>query len=157
VPPNDPMVLVNGQMSVAKTNVYRSLMDQPLLVGNVNATQVATDYCQNMINMQPARNQLDMARELNFASPVPAVGNNLATFLGARLSASFTNLNCGNFGFTNPVNVTLDGNGVATAVTYNLNQQTPAQAAQAPGPQQGQNPITHNRFMRRHRHHSAGV
>jgi hypothetical protein len=157
VPPNDPMVLVNGQMSVAKTNVYRSLMDQPLLVGNVNATQVATDYCQNMINMQPARNQLDMARELNFASPVPAVGNNLATFLGARLSASFTNLNCGNFGFTNPVNVTLDGNGVATAVTYNLNQQTPAQAAQAPGPQQGQNPVTHNRFMRRHRHHSAGV
>jgi hypothetical protein len=157
VPPNDPMVLVNGQMSVAKTNVYRSLMDQPLLVGNVNATQVATDYCQNMINMQPARNQLDMARELNFASPVPAVGNNLATFLGARLSASFTNLNCGNFGFTNPVNVTLDGNGVATAVTYNLNQQTPAQAAQAPGPQQGQNPVTHNRFMRRHRHHSAGM
>jgi hypothetical protein len=151
VPPNDPMVLVNGQMSLAKTNVYRSLMDQPLLI-NANATQVATDYCQNMINIQPARNQMDMARELNFASPVPAVGNNLATFLGARLSASFTNLNCGNFGFTNPATVTLDGNGVATAVTYNLNQQTPAQAAQAPGPQQGQNPVTHNRFMRRHHH-----
>ena len=28
---------------------------------------------------------------------------------------SFTNLNCENFGLTNPVTATLDGNGVATA------------------------------------------
>jgi hypothetical protein len=110
--------------------------------------------------MQPARNQLDMARELNFASPVPAVGNNLATFLGARLSASFTNLNCGNFGFTNPVNVTLDGNGVATAVTYNLNQQaaTANAGAAAGAGTGGDNQMGHNRFMRRHRHqNTAGM
>ncbi len=123
-PPNDEMTLVNGAFSVAKTNVYRSLVDQPMLAGNVNATQVAADYCQNMTNIQPARNQLDMARELNFGTPVAAVGNTLATFMGNRLSMSFVNLGCANFGLTNPVTVTPDGNQVATAVTYNTAQQT---------------------------------
>ena len=124
VPPNDEMTLVGGAFSVAKTNVYRSLVDQPLLAGNVNPTQVAMDYCQNLANIQPARNQLDMARELNTGTPVAAVGNTLATFMGNRLSMSFVNLGCANFGLTNPVTVTLDGNQVATAVTFNTAQQT---------------------------------
>ena len=124
VPPNDEMTLVSGAFSVAKTNVYRSLVDQPLLAGNVNATQVAMDYCQNLTNIQPARNQLDMTRELNTGTPVAAVGNTLATFMGNRLSMSFVNLGCANFGLTNPVTVTLDGNQVATAVTFNTAQQT---------------------------------
>jgi hypothetical protein len=139
VPTNDEMTLVAGAMSVAKTNMYRSLMDQPLLAGNVSAAQVAADYCQNMVNIQPARNQLDQANELNATSPVPAVGNTLATFLGNRLSMSFTNLGCNNFGLTDPVTVTLDGNQVATAVTYNLTQQkaTAQAAAGAPGGNNG--------------------
>ena len=123
-PPNDEMTLVNSAFSVAKTNVYRSLVDQPLLAGNVNATTVAMDYCQNLTNIQPARNQLDMTRELNFGTPVAAVGNTLATFMGNRLSMSFVNLGCANFGLANPVTATLDGNQVATAVTYNTAQQT---------------------------------
>ena len=131
VPPNDEMTLVNGAFSIAKTNVYRSLVDQPLLAANTNATQVAADYCQNMVNIAPARNQLDMARELNFASPVPAIGNNLATFMGDRLATSFTVLGCANFGLTDPVAVTVDGNQVATAVTYNLTQQKAAAPAAA--------------------------
>ena len=45
------MTLVNGAYSIAKTNVYRSLVDQPLLAGNVNATTVAADYCQNLVNI----------------------------------------------------------------------------------------------------------
>ena len=36
IPPNDEMTLVGGQMSIAKTNVYRSLVDQPLLAANTN-------------------------------------------------------------------------------------------------------------------------
>src|SRR5208283_1812223 len=124
VPPNDEMTLVNGAFSIAKTNVYRSLVDQPMLAANANATQVAVDYCQNLANIQPARNQLDMTRELNFGTPVAAVGNTLATFVGNRLSMSFVNLGCANFGLTNPVTVTLDGNQVATAVTFNTAQQT---------------------------------
>ena len=131
VPPNDEMTLVGNAFSVAKTNVYRSLVDQPLLPGNTDAATVAADYCQNMVNIQPAQNKLDMTRELNFASPVPAVGNTLATFMGARLSASFMVLGCANFGLTNPVAVTVDGNGVATAVTYNTAQQKAAVPAAA--------------------------
>ena len=124
VPPNDEMTLVNSAFSVAKTNVYRSLVDQPLLAGNVNATQVAEAFCQNITNIQPARNQLDMTRELNFGSPVAAIGNTLATFMGNRLSMSFVNLGCANFGLTNPVTVTLNGDQVATAVTFNTAPQT---------------------------------
>ena len=131
VPPNDEMTLVNGAFSVAKTNVYRSLVDQPLLAGNVNATQVAADYCQNLTNIQSARNQLDMTRELNTGSPVAAVGNSLATFMGNRLSMSFVNLGCANFGLANPVTVTLDGNQVATAVTFKTAQQTAKLSAAA--------------------------
>jgi len=128
VPPNDEMTLVGGNMSIAKTNVYRSLVGQPLLGFGTNPATVASAYCQNLVNIQPARNNLDMAKELNFGTPVAAVGNNLATFLGNRLSMSFTNLNCGNFGLNNPSTVTLDGNGVGTAVTYSLTQQAAAAA-----------------------------
>ena len=131
VPPNDEMTLVNSAFSIAKTNVYRSLVDQPLLAGNVNATQVAADYCQNLTNIQPARNQLDMTKELNFGTPVAAIGNTLATFMGNRLSMSFVNLGCANFGLANPVTVTLDGNQVATTVTYNTAQQTAKLSAAA--------------------------
>ena len=123
VPVNDEMTLVNGAYSIAKTNVYRSLVDQPLLAANTNATQVAMAYCQNMTNIAPARNQLDMSRELGFGTPVASIGNNLATFMGNRLSMSFANLGCNNFGLTDPTNVTLDGNQVATAVAYSLAQQ----------------------------------
>jgi hypothetical protein len=122
VPPNDEMTLVNGAMSIAKTNVYRSLVDQPLLPGNANATQVAADYCQNLVNIQAPRNQLDMAMETG-PSPVTAIGNDLATFMGNRLSMSFVNLGCANFGLTNPATVMLDANQVATAVTYTTTQQ----------------------------------
>jgi hypothetical protein len=132
VPPNDEMTLVNSAFSVAKTNVYRSLVDQPLLAGNVNATQVAEAFCQNIANIAPARNQLDMTRELNFGTPVAAIGDNLATFMGNRLSMSFVNLGCANFGLANPVTVTLDGNQVATAVTYNTAQQIAKAPAATP-------------------------
>ena len=149
VPPNDEMTLVGGAFSVAKTNVYRSLVDQPLLAGNVNPTQVAIDYCQNLANIQPARNQLDMARELNTGTPVAAVGNTLATFMGNRLSMSFVNLGCANFGLTNPVTVTLDGNQVATAVTFSTAQQT---AKAAGGGDTGrQRHDRHRRSWRRNR------
>ena len=135
VPPNDEMTLVNGAYSIAKTNVYRSLVDQPLLSGHVNAATVAADYCQNLVNTAPARDQLDMTKDLNFASPVPATGNNLGTFLGARLAASLGVLGCAKFGLVDPVSATTDGAGVATAISYKLTQQKatiPAAAAAAP-------------------------
>ena len=122
-PTNDEMVLVGGDYSIAKTNMYRSLVDQPQLAANTNPYEVAAAYCMNVVNLAPARNQFDMAADTPFATPVPGVGNNLATFLGNRLSMSFANLGCGSFGLTDPVNVTADGNGVATAVSYSTAQQ----------------------------------
>jgi len=124
LPVNDPQLLVAGQFSIGKTNAYRVETDQPLLSRNTNKNQNAAAYCQSLVNIAPAKLQLDSPMEVGITSPVPATGNNLATFLGARLSASFTNMNCGNFGLTNPVTVTTDGNGVATAVTYTTTQQT---------------------------------
>ena len=123
LPVNDPQLLVGGQFSIGKTNTYRMLQDEPPLPPGTNKNQNAASFCQDMVNIQPAKNQLDNAMFANFTSPVPAVGTNLATFMGARLSASFTNLKCQDFGLKNPVTLTLDGNGVATAVTYNLTQQ----------------------------------
>ena len=60
------------------------------------------------------------------------MGNNLFTFLANRLSMSFTNLNCQNFGLTNPVTVTLDGNGVGVAATFNTTQQTVTSTTEQP-------------------------
>ena len=117
------MTLVNSAFSIAKTNVYRSLVDQPLLPGSTNATAVAEAFCQNMTNIAPARNQLDMTRELAFGTPVAAIGDNLATFMGNRLAMSFANLGCTNFGLKDPANVTVDGNQVAITVSYSLGQQ----------------------------------
>jgi hypothetical protein len=139
LPVNDPQLLVAGQFSIGKTNAYRMLTDQPLLLPRTNKNQNAATYCQDMVNLQPAKLQLDAAAEAGFASPVPSVGNNLATFLGARLSASFTNMNCQNFGLANPVTVTVDGNGIATAVTFTTAQQQAKVPAGAGAGQGGYN------------------
>ena len=166
VPPNDEMTLVGGAMSIAKTNVYRSLVDQPLLAANQDAAAVAQAYCQNMVNIGPARNQLDLTRDTNFATPVAAVGTNLGSFLGARLAASFGVLGCANFGLTDPVTATVNGAGAATAVTYNLAQQNATQGAAtggtatptaSPTTQPGSGVPWSVAPPRRHHHHQDGT
>src|SRR3954469_18870996 len=124
VPVNDPQTLVGGNFSLGKTNVYRIETDQAPLPARTDLSQNAATYCQNMVNIQAPRLKLDAAMETGTASPVPALGNNLANFLAARLSGSFGNLNCQNFGLANPVTLTTDANGVATGATFNTAQQT---------------------------------
>ena len=51
---------------------------------------------------------------------------------------SFSNLGCQTFGLTNPVTVTLDGSGAATAATLNTTKQTATNTAAATMPTQGQ-------------------
>ena len=117
VPPNDPMVEVNGNFQTAKLNLYRAAVDQPA-IGNQNNTALAASYCQNMVNLQPARLQLDQRLTQAVTTPDPAAANNLFTFLAQRLNASFTNLNCQNFIKTgNPVTVQTR-NGVAVSATF---------------------------------------
>ncbi|WP_433171725.1 hypothetical protein [Actinoallomurus sp. CA-150999] len=118
VPMNDPMTMVNKQMSAAKTNLYRAGTDQP----PVPAGQTPAAYCRQMDTVQAARLQKDMQMLAAQASPMPAAANSLFTFLGMRLQQSFGNLNCQNFGLTNPVaKLTMNGN-VVTAVTFAGNQ-----------------------------------
>jgi len=124
LPVNNPQLLVGGQFSIGKTNTYRIETDQRPLPFRTSTSQNAARYCQNMVNLQTPRLNLDAAMETGTPSPVPALGNNLANFLAARESASFGNLNCQNFGLTNPVTLTVDGAGVATAATFNTAQQT---------------------------------
>lgn len=133
LPVNDPQLLLNGQFSIGKTNAYRMLTDQPLLPSTTNTAKNAALYCQQMVNIAPARLQVDLGMEANFQTPVPTLGNNLATFMGARLSASFMNLNCANFGLKNPVMLTLNG-AVAVAVLYNTSHQQAHIGGPAPSP-----------------------
>jgi hypothetical protein len=138
IPTNDPMTLVGGNASIAKTNMYRSLVDMPLLAANTDPAQVAASYCMNMVNIAPAHDQLDAATDAGTASPVPDVGDSLATFIGNRLSMSFGNLGCDAFGLTDPVSVTAeDDDAPATAVAYNTAQQQATLPAPAAPPSQG--------------------
>ena len=123
LPVNNPQLLVGGQFSLAKTNTYRIETDQPPLPFGTNLTRNAAQYCQNMVNIQTPRLKLDADMEVGTASPVPDLGNNLATFLAARLSGSFDNLNCKNYGLTNPVTLQPDANGVATGATFTTTAQ----------------------------------
>ena len=123
LPVNNPQLLVGGQFSLGKTNMYRAETDMPLLPRNTNLDRNAGQYCQDMINMATPRLKLDAPMETGTASPVPDLGNNLANFLAARLSGSFDNLNCKNYGLTDPVTLTTDDNGVATAATFNTTPQ----------------------------------
>jgi hypothetical protein len=124
LPVNDPQLLVGGQFSLGKTNTYRIETDMAPLPFGTNLTRNAAKYCQNMVNIATPRLQLDAPMETGTASPVPDLGNNLATFLAARLSGSFDNLNCKTYGLTDPVTLQLDANGVATGATFNTTRQT---------------------------------
>ncbi|KAF8428034.1 hypothetical protein L210DRAFT_3564413 [Boletus edulis BED1] len=119
VPLNDPMVLVNGQPSLPKVNLYRDGTGQPHADNN-NASAVT--YCQQIAQSGIFINQ-NQQLFTNAGSPAPNTANNLFTFLAMRFSASFgpaPGLGCtGLLNVANPVSLTMDGNGVVTAATIN--------------------------------------
>ncbi len=118
VPLNDPMTEINGAQSIQKTDLFRLGVDQPP-VSWWQRVDSPANYCKNMINIGEARTALDKAQFSGFASPVPDTGSNLFTFLAARLSASWQNLGCGALlNAPDPVNLTLDANGVATDASF---------------------------------------
>src|SRR6202167_4580302 len=144
VPENDEMTLNgDGQFDLAKTDLYREEVGQAPVNGQNNQTSSPAMYCQNMVNIQTpfiAANQTLLATG---QSPVTAVGDNLFTFLANRLSMSFTNLACQNFGLTDPVTVTLNGAGVGVGATFNTAPQkasgTGTTTAPPPGQRKGRN------------------
>jgi len=118
VPLSDPMTEVDGQQSVMKTNIFRIGVGQPLVNGR-QAADTPANYCRNMMQAGMTQTALDEKPFSAFASPVPATGNNLFTFLAARLSASWVNLGCGALlNAPDPVTLTVDANGVATAASF---------------------------------------
>src|ERR1022692_4452146 len=134
VPENDEMTLVNGAFSATKTNLYRAQIGQDPISAANDAADSPQNYCQNLVNIQSVFLNNNQALLATGGTPVAAIGNNLLTFLANRANMSFTNLNCGNFGLTNPFTVTLDGNGVAIAATFNVTQQTAVAATATPAP-----------------------
>src|SRR5579859_5002163 len=143
VPENDPMTMVNGAISRPKTNLYRLGVGQPLVTGVFNEpfgdqraggqqADTPANFCANLLNVQTAFIAANQQRFSASPSPVPATGNNLFTFLAARLSASFTNLSCANFGLRNTVNLRTDADGVAIAATFSLTAQVPGVVPASP-------------------------
>ena len=112
---NDPMTLDNnGNQSTDKTNAYRSIVDQAQLPTG----ETPAEYCGDMESIQGVRLQQDVNLLIGQTSPLPAMADNLFTFLAMRLQQSFTNLNCQNFGLQNDVSTTVDGNGVVVAACF---------------------------------------
>jgi len=121
VPLNDPMTLVNGAASQDKTNLYRAGVDQPPLP----AGTTPQTYCGDMDSIQSVRLQQDVNLLINQTTPSAAAANSLFTFLAMRLQQSFGNLNCQNFGLTNPVS-SLAANGAGVVVGAVFAQQVNA-------------------------------
>jgi len=131
VPENDPMTLdANGNLDPAKTNLYRAEIGQAPISPFTDLSSSPANFCQNMVNIQTPFLAANQAVLSAGPTPVPAVGENLLTFLANRLLMSFTNLGCQKFGLTNPVTVVLDGAGAATSATFNT---TPQQAMATAG------------------------
>jgi hypothetical protein len=125
VPENDGMVLDNGgSIDLAKTNLYRSEIGQPLVGSRNQESSSPQMFCQNLINIQGAFVAANQDLLQAGPSPVPTAGDSLYTFLAGRLASSFDNLNCANFGLHNPVTMTTDGAGAVDQATINTAPQT---------------------------------
>jgi hypothetical protein len=125
VPENDEMVLdANTTFDAAKTDLYRQELGQAPIDAATDRASSPAMYCQNMIDVQTPFLAANQALLAQGQPPVAGVGSNLLTFLANRLNMSFTNLACQDFGLTNPVTVTLNGQGVAIAATFNTTMQT---------------------------------
>ena len=134
VPENDEMVLVNDKFNGAKTDLYRAEVGQQPVSWWTDTADSPAAYCQNMVNIQSRFLAADQALLATGGSPVPAVGTDLFTFMANRLAMSFTNLNCQDYGLADPVTVTLDGNGAATAAAINTARQTVTKGGTGAGP-----------------------
>jgi hypothetical protein len=115
VPSGDPMTLVNGNVSLTKTNLYRQGADMPTVDSRFDADTAR--YCRQMLRIAPLRMVANQKALTAFASPDPGAGNSLYTFLAQRFVAAYQLLDCQNLvNLANPVSVRTDRNGVAVSV-----------------------------------------
>ncbi|KAJ3090872.1 hypothetical protein HK102_002419 [Quaeritorhiza haematococci] len=119
VPATDPMVLVNNKEDLTKLNLYRVNVGQPK-AKNLGEASGKT-YCENFGKIAPA--VIFKQKDLTIKGKTPAAdtGNNLFTFLGARFSASWTNLGCDKLlKQKSPITPIVNKQGVATDLKFAL-------------------------------------
>ncbi|KAJ3119746.1 hypothetical protein HK100_000172 [Physocladia obscura] len=128
VPPLDPMVVdANMNPDFEKQSIYRANVDQPAPNLALTAEQ-SLQYCQNFLNVTAPGFITDMKFLIGRASPAPANGKDLFTFLAQRFAASWVGLTCniltpiidvnGN-SVISPLTANFDGNGVCISATFN--------------------------------------
>jgi hypothetical protein len=151
VPENDEMVLNgNAQFDAAKTDLYREEVGQAPVDQQTDQTSSPAMYCRDMVDIQTPFLAANQAQLATGQPPVTGVGDNLLTFLANRLNMSFTNLACQNYGLTNPVTVTLNGQGVAIAATFNTTWQGVTNIWMEPAMPGSGRPGTQQRMGRSH-------
>jgi hypothetical protein len=114
VPGGDPMTLVNGNLSLTKTNLYRRGVDMP---GGESYFDVDTGrYCRQLLRIAPQRMLANQKALSAFATPDAAAANSLYTFLAQRFVATYQLLDCATLvNESDPVSVTLNQQGVAVS------------------------------------------
>jgi len=124
-PLNDPDTLLTASQaeSFAKTNAYRIGVNQPQLGSGSNTDDGSpTNYCNNLIDIQPPFLAAFQSQFMSVTSPDAGMGNNLFTFLGNRFVQSIANLGCTNNNI--PITCTHDSSGAATSCTITINNGT---------------------------------
>jgi hypothetical protein len=118
VPAGDPMTLVNGNLSLTKTNLYRRGADMPS--GNSYFDMDTARYCRQLLRIAPQRMLANQKALTAFASPDAGAANSLFTFLGQRFVAAYQLLDCANLvNQQDPVSVTTNRAGVAVSMAVN--------------------------------------
>jgi hypothetical protein len=77
VPAGDPMTLVNGNLSLTKTNLYRRGADMP--VGNSYFDTDTARYCRQLLRIAPQRMLANQKALTAFATPDAGAANSLYT------------------------------------------------------------------------------
>jgi hypothetical protein len=116
VPLNDPMTEVNGKDNLAKTDLYRIGVNQPLAFNIADASPTA--YCTNFRNIHPTRLALDKQYLVVAPSPFPNEADSLFTFMAMRASQSYVNLGCqALLNLPDRITLTTNSQGVVTGAT----------------------------------------
>ncbi|MEU7057560.1 hypothetical protein [Streptomyces sp. NPDC046197] len=143
VPRNDPMTLVDGRSSVAKTNAYRTGVDMPAV--GAGADGDGAGFCTTLFR-DPAGIQRVFKDKPLFEkapSPDPAMAPNLFGFLAARANQTFTNLGCDHLlGAADPIVLTTNADGVVTDAVLTALGRTPPSAAPSTGTSPSTSPST---------------
>ena len=116
IPPQDPMVLVDGERNLEKLNLYREGVGQR--EANNVSDRSAAAFCENFRDEAPPRIFLDKPYLVGAPSLAPADANSLFTFMANRYVSSYALLDCrALLGRRVNVQLTKDANGVVVDAT----------------------------------------